>query len=119
LNSDNIFNIAFDSATVQMYCDRIIGRFYALLCIYEGRDAFTKVIVETREDAYKSYKKYLSNFSAEIVGCKQFFINNVNFITLLSMVEYMKLLDKNSHDKVRSSIFECINICKRMKGESE
>lgn len=97
------------------YCDILIGQFYKIIPIYEGVDFKSKKILYNVEEAYEQYKKYIDNFIIEMQGGYYLFSKNEYFFKLLSYIESMSQLKINEHKKLKSIVFSCINIIKKMK----
>ena len=98
--------------TLFEYYDSLISRFFKILPIFEGRDVFTKNKIYSDDVAIENYRKYIENFIIEIYGTTKMIDNNL-LIRLLSILNGM--LELNEHKTVKTCVFNCIDICKKLK----
>lgn len=96
------------------YYDSLISRFFKILPIFEGKDVFTKEKIYSNDVAIENYKKYIENFIVEIYGTTKI-IDNILLIRLLTILVGMEALNENEHRKVKACVFNCIDICKKLK----
>jgi len=110
----NKHNIEILKETRIKYYHNLIKDFFKILPIYEGRDVRTKLIVYTAEESYNQYKKYIYNFTVEICGAYNNFHEDLCFLKLSNILEGMSNLNIDNHANLRSLVFHCIDICKKM-----
>jgi hypothetical protein len=115
-NSLNKYGLTFDPTEFERYCDFMIADCYKILPIYEGRNPHNKNVFYGSEIAYENYCKYMDNFAVELSGAVEIFKSNANFIKLLNIIEGMRTIKMGEHDKVKSLVFMCIGLCKRLNG---
>jgi hypothetical protein len=113
----NKYGIELSKNLLCRYYDDLIGNFYKILNIYEGRDFQTKKIIYSSEIAYVQYKKYVGNFIHEICGGYYLFDENTYFLKLLTSLESMLSIKETEHDNLKSLVFGCINTLNKLKGE--
>lgn len=86
------------------YMRYLVGRFFKILPIKEsGEDTLTV---------------YIDSLQSELMGCQRFLVtiqDDPEFITLLSILQYMKDNPDCSVKCVRREVFRAINICNRLK----
>jgi len=104
--------LVIPETTLNEYYDSLIGRFFKILPIFEGRDIFTKKKIYSDDVAMENYKKYIEGFIIEIYGTTKM-IDNKLLIRLLSILNGM--YDLSEHEKIKTSVFACIDICKKLK----
>jgi hypothetical protein len=117
----NKYNIELYNFDACNYFNSLIGNFYKLLPIYEGKDVVNKNKIYTKEESYLHFQVYLSNFIIELSGGCHLFYENNQLIKLLTSLEGLRGIGINHHDEVKSVTFNCINICNKIikKLESE
>ena len=109
------FKIYIPEEVIIKYFNKLIGKYYQLLPVFEGRSFYSKEIVYTPEEAYKQFKDNLNNLSYELHGLHFMFTNNELFISLLSLFNTIQSIQIDEHDKLRNIVFSCINICNKLK----
>ena len=113
----NKYDLEISEETLNKYFDNLIGDFYKILPIYEGRDMKTKQVIYSKEEAHEQFVKYVKNFIVEICGGYYLFDDNMYFLKLLNILEGMCELSQDEHCKLKSLVFNCISVCKKIKGE--
>lgn len=113
----NKYNIEIPIGIVQSYFHRLINRYFAILALYEGRSFDTKQVIYTAEEAYSMYLEYVKNFTTELCGISFLFEDNEYFLVLLAALEYLQIVKIDQHKLVKTKVFECINICKKLEME--
>lgn len=100
----NKYNIEISTNLLLNYYDSLISNFYKILPISE-------------ESTNDQYKKYISNFIMEVCGGYYLFDESAYFLKLLNNLEYLLQIDNIEHKQIKSSVFNCINIIKKVKEE--
>lgn len=86
------------------YMRYLVGRFFKILPIKESGEDTLAV--------------YIDSLQSELMGCQRFLVtiqDDPEFITLLSILQYMKDNPDCSVKCVRREVFRAINICNRLK----
>ncbi len=115
----NKYDLEISEELLDKYYDNLIGDFYKILPIFEGRDIKNKEVVYTKEEAYLQFQKYISNFIVEICGGYYLFNDSMYFLKLLNILEGMYVISQEDHCKLKSLVFNCISICKKLKTKGE
>ena len=110
----NKYNLPIGKQCFEDYIDRLIGKLFKILPIYEGK-AIYKEIIYTPEQAYQHYKIHLEEVIVEIVGDYYLYNNNSKFLELLSILEGLKNVGIDEHQTVRAMVFKCTNLCSELK----
>ena len=96
--------VEFSDATVEQYVKSLVGQFYKILPI--------------KESGSKSFSKYVKSFQRELIGCKSLvcaFNNDGQFLSLLSILQYLSDNDNCETAIVRVEVFKAIDICKKLQ----
>ena len=101
----NINGIEISDEMLDKYFDILINKIFAILGIYED--------CEEAED-FSNYNVYLDRVITELTG-GYYVIGFENFISLTNILTGIKYSDEINHKKVKSLVFHCISIIKKMK----
>jgi hypothetical protein len=115
----NKYGIEIPNELYKTYCKKLIGDFYKLLPISEGKDKTGKIIY-SEDEAYKMFQDYLKSFVYELCGAFYIFDDSEYFLTVLNIAEGMKKIQKDQHKELKSLVMKCISICKKLseRGDS-
>lgn len=116
---NNKYSVDISGDSMLRYCDGMVSDCYKLLGIFEGKDPITKKVIYDKYDAYGHYMRYLDNFCVEIWGAYEVFSSNEHFMKLAITLEGMKKIGIDEHHKLRPLVFNCISLCKKVKGVVE
>jgi hypothetical protein len=106
--------VVIPKETLIEYYDGLINRFFKILPIFEGRDLYNKQKIYSEEVALKNYKIYITNFIIEFSG----FANLIEDDLVLRLVNILIGIENitwKDHDKLKSAVFNCIDISKKLK----
>lgn len=112
----NKYGIVLGEDSTNSISKKLIADCFKILGIYEGKDPKTKKVIYSNENAYSHFQKYLDTFCMEIWGAYSLYGEDVNFHKLARLLEGLKLIKIEEHDKLRSRVFECIDICNKIGG---
>jgi len=112
----NKYGVDISQKKMDDYNEELIGNCFKLLGIYEGRDPRTKEIIYPTEIAYEHYSKYLENLCIELWGAYLIFHESEHFLKLANTLEGMQKIKIDEHAKLKSLVFNCISLCKKLKG---
>jgi hypothetical protein len=102
----NKYNLQLQDSSIMEYNKKLIGSFFKIIGIYEGKDS-SKTIKYSKEESYNHYQKYIKQLIFEIDGAKSLFQDKF-YITLLCLLEEMSLI--NEHEAVTSLVFQSISV---------
>lgn len=111
---ENKYKLPITRRLLGNYMELVINLIFKILPIYEGL-AKSKEIVYSPEQAYMHYQKHLEKVIVEVVGDYYIYDNNEEYLKLLAILEGLKEVCIDEHDKVKSMVFECIKICERIQ----
>ena len=111
----NKYGMELSQEIFELYYDNLIGGFYKILPLFEGLDVKSKEVIHDKDKAYDQFQKYITNFIVEICGGYYMFENNVKFLKLVNILEGMQHIEYDEHKKLKSSVFNCISICNKLK----
>lgn len=103
----NISGIEVSGKTLNKYLDTLINKVFAILGVYED--------CEEINDFY-TYDTYLDRVITELTG-GYYVIGFNNFVSLVNILTGIKYSEELSHKRVKSLVFHCISIIKKMKVE--
>ena len=101
----NINGIEISGEVLNKYLDTLINKLFAILGVYEDCDKIKD---------FSNYNIYLDRVITELVG-GYYVIGESNFISLSNILTGIKYYENINHKKVKSLIFHCISIVKKMK----
>ena len=101
----NINGIEISGEVLNKYFDTLVNKIFAILGIYED--------CEKTQD-FINYDTYLDRVIIELSG-GYYVIGFNNFISLSNILSGIKHSDSLNHKKVKSLVFHCISIVKKMK----
>ena len=113
------YGVKISDDSLIKYYHGLIKDFFKILPIFEGRDVKTKSVIYSQEESYNQYKKYIHNFTIEICGAYHIFHEELYFLKLLNILEGMSNSKINDHAHLKSLVFHCIDITKKMIAELE
>jgi hypothetical protein len=111
--------INISNALLIEYYKNLIGNIYKILPIMEGKATNKKDIEYTPEIAYRNFQTYTSNLLVEMHGNISLFysVNSIRIIVILrGILNEIKIDD---HKKLKSCVFQCIDLCQKIIGELE
>lgn len=111
--------IIISQSLLNEYVDTFINSTFKVLPVAEGRDIITKKVVYNKETAYEHFQNYLTTLINEVSGSYELFENNVYYLKFLNSLKGMKDIQINEHKKLKSLVFHCIDICKKLKGDGD
>lgn len=103
----NINGIEISDEILNKYFDALINKIFAILGVYEDCDKIKD---------FSNYDIYLDRVLTELSG-GYYVIGFDNFISLSNILTGIKYSDKINHRKVKSLVFHCISMIKKMKVE--
>ena len=112
----NKYGIVLGEDSTNSISKKLIADCFKILGIYEGKDPRTKKVVYSEDESYENYQKYLDTFCIEVWGAYELYPNDGNFHKLTRVLEGLKLIKIKEHDRLRSKVFECIDICNKIGG---
>lgn len=110
-NYNTILDQPLSENLVKNYFKNLVNRYFKILPM--------------RENNEPSLSKYLRSLRIELIGCKGIIPElreEPDFLTLLSILEYIIENPNCPIDDIRSEVFHAISICKRLQkraGEEE
>lgn len=112
---ENKYKLPITRSLLGNYMELTINGIFKLLPTYEGKSFQSKEIVYSPEQAYMHYQQHLEKVIVEVVGDYYIYDNNEEYLKLLAILEGLKEVYIDEHDKVKSMVFECIKICERIQ----
>ena len=100
-----IGGVILNNEQIDKYLDSLINKIFAILGIYEDCEKINN---------FKNYLSYVNIIIIEVKGFYKF-SNAENFLSLISILNGMTLLDEMKHGTVKSLTFHCISIIKKVK----
>jgi len=100
----NFNDIQFSKAEVEEYQKNVVNKIFAVLGIYED--------CQSKSD-FESYYAYLGRLCTELNGLYQMFGSKV-FLSVASVLCGMKEDDAPTHSTVKSLVFHCISVVKKV-----
>lgn len=91
-------------SVVANYFETLVNRFFKILPI--------------RESGEKTLPIYIRSLQTEMLGCQEFINalnNDANFLTLLSVLQYIHDNPDCPVQDVKREVFRAINICNKLK----
>jgi hypothetical protein len=102
------------------YYKGLIGNFYKILPLYEGRDLKTKQIVYLPDIAYQNFQNYVSNLLVEVYGSSNLFFVNEYSIKIVSILQgILHKVEIDKHKKLKTLVFQCVSLCEKIIVELE
>lgn len=101
----NVNGIEISGEMLNKYFDTLINKIFAVLGVYED--------CEEIKD-FSSYDIYLDRVLTELTG-GYYIIGFDNFVSLSNILAGIKYSENINHRKVKSLVFHCISIVKKMK----
>lgn len=102
--TDTSVGTPINNEVISNYFEALVNRFFKILPI--------------REAGESTLPLYIQSLQIEILGCKNFINtleNNSNFLTLLSILQYIHDNPDCPIKDVKREVFRSINICNRLK----
>lgn len=99
------YKIELSDVELNSYLDKLINRTFAILGVYEDCSLI---------DAYENYYTYVERLALELKGCS-FSLDKNDFLSLYNVLIGMANSDIMAHKKVKSLVFYCISVIKKMK----
>jgi hypothetical protein len=90
------------------------NRIWKLLPIYEGKNK-EGIIILTNSKAYNNYKKNLDKLIIEVWGASEIWFANHNFVQLLCLLQGMKTITEDDHDRLKTTVTHCTDLCEKMR----
>ena len=108
------YGIEIPKQRILDYMEKLPGKFYKILPIYEGRDYKTKQITISQDKAYEAYQKYIQTFTLEVGGFYYLYPEDETIFELLSLLESMNRIEKDKHKELKTVVLKCIDKSKKM-----
>lgn len=103
----NVNGIEISSEMLNKYFDTLINKIFAILGVYEDCEEIND---------FSSYDIYLDRVLTELTG-GYYMIGFDNFVSLSNILTGIKYSETINHRKVKSLVFHCISMVKKMKVE--
>lgn len=90
--------------TLRGYFSYLVSRFFKILPMQESKE--------------KTLPTYIRSFQVEMLGCKEFVVdldNNPEFLTLLSILQYLHDNPESPVSEVKREVFRAIAICNKLE----
>lgn len=113
----NKYNFPIKRQCFEDYIKLLMNLVFKTLPVYEGRDAKTKQIIYTPEQAYSHFQMHLEELIIEVTGDYYIYNDDPKFLQLLSILDGLRDVQINQHQIVRSIVFKCMNICEELKNK--
>jgi hypothetical protein len=97
------------------YMELLINAIFKLLPTFEGKESINHQIIYSPEIAYKHYQIQLESVLTEVTGDYYIYNDNELFLKLLAILDGMRDLKIDEHEKLRGLIFKCTQICENIK----
>lgn len=97
---NNKYNIEFSKEVVETTINRLTNQLWKLIPMYENDE---------------DWLKQLDTVILEIVGLKEIFYSDPQFLQLLAKLEGLKASEEIEFSVYRKTVFECINLLQGMK----
>ena len=104
-------------ASKEKYLTSLRNRIWKLLPIYEGKDKSGNIVIPF-EKAYCNFYKNLEKIIIEISGANEIWYENSEYIELLYLLVGMKSFLAEEHDRIKSIVVHCSDLCEKMKQRS-
>lgn len=101
------YKIKINNNDYNIYLDKLINKVFAILGIYE--DCY-------RKQLFEDYFIYLDRLCLEIKGCR-YSLEKDKFLSLYNTLLGMLNSEIMEHKRVKSLVFHCISVIKKMKVE--
>lgn len=92
----------------------LINQCWKTLPIFEGKK-LNNTELYTREKAYENYQKHIDFLATKVSGASKFCEDNGHYIELLYLINGMKDIEIDNHDKVKYITNHCISLIKHIK----
>lgn len=103
--SCNINGIEISNEELNKYYDKLINKIFAILGVYEDCE---------KESDFSNYVVYIDRVLTELVG-GYYLMNSEEFLSLYNILLGIKSSDNFNHKKIKSIVFHCISVVKKMK----
>lgn len=100
------------------YLTSLRNRIWKLLPIYEGKDKSGQVVLPF-EKAYCNFYKNLEKLILEISGANEIWYETSEYVELLYLLTGMKTFLAEDHDRIKSIVVHCADLCEKMKKRSD
>ena len=97
---ENKYNIEFSKEVIETTANRLTNQLWKLIPMYENDE---------------DWEKQLNTVVLEIVGLKEIFCSDPQFLQLLAKLEGLKKIEEIEFNLYRKTVFECINLIQGMK----
>lgn len=99
------YKIEIKKEELNEYLDKLINKTFAILGVYEDCD---------KKESYNDYFTYLDRLCLELKGCSSS-LEMDKFLSLYNVLIGMANSDIMEHKKVKSLVFYCISVIKKMR----
>lgn len=103
---DTVIGIPITDELICNYFKSLVNSFFKILPI--------------RENGEKTLPVYIQSLQAELLGSKELIIglnNNPNFLTLISILQYLRDNPDCPIQDVKREVFRAISICNKLKAQ--
>ena len=112
------YKISISPTAKIKYLTSLRNRIWKLLPIYEGKDKSGKVVMEF-EKAYANFYKNLEKLVVEMSGANEIWYDNGEYHELLYLLTGMKTFTAEDHDRIKTIVVHCADLCEKMKQRSD
>lgn len=99
------YKVEVKDEDLNVYLDKLINKTFAVLGVYEDC---------TLIQSYDNYYTYIERLALEIKGCN-LSLDKSEFLSLYNVLIGMSNSEIMTHKKVKSLVFYCISVIKKMK----
>ena len=103
--SCNINGIEISNEELNKYYDKLINKIFAILGVYEDCE---------KESNFDNYTIYIDRVLTELIG-GYYLMDSEAFLSLYNILLGIKSSNDNNHKKIKSIVFHCISVVKKMK----
>lgn len=100
---DTTTGVSINSKIINKYFKNLVNHFFKILPM--------------RENNEDSLYTYMKSMQVELLGCKELIVainNDPNYLTLLSILQYLIDNPKCSIKEVRREVFHAISVCNKI-----
>lgn len=99
------YEISLTTNEYNLYLDKLINRVFAILGVYEDC---------CKKECFDDYFTYLNRLCMELKGCT-LSIKKEYVLSLYNVLVGMSCSDVMEHKQVKSTVFHCISVIKKMR----
>lgn len=101
---NTVYNQEISDWSIGKYIERLVNRFYKILPLTENK--------------CETVNEYMLSLQRELLGCQSLFValgNDDQYISILSLLQYLIEHQDEDFRNVRKEIFQVINVLNKLK----